>query len=469
MTILDPSPQRGRTSDRGSPASGARLTPPAAAEFIEEPARSTPVLRRTDVLVVGGGPAGTAAALAAARAGVDVTLVERYGCLGGQSTGGLAANIDPMTDWQGRLVVRGIGEELLALLPADARRGPPPTLWGSRDAADVADWAPAGAAPHGVVAHAPCVNPESLKWASQRLLREAGVTAVLHTWAVAPLMGGDAVRGALLENKEGRLAIRARVVVDASGDGDLFARAGAAYETNADADEPAASVGWLFAGVDRARWMQASRGSQALVATLRGQAREEGLALEWPRPAWRDDVAWFVLPQRGRLWPLDAEDQSELEWEMRAAMHAHLDFMRRHAPGFEHAWPMASASQLAVRHSRRLVGVATLDGGHASGVTTSPRADTIGHLPSASPDLPTLAVPYGCLVPARLDGLLAPGRHLSCERGAHAVSGGIAAGWVTGQAAGLAAALAVGARCEPRAVDIAGLQSALRAQGAGLL
>src|SRR5258707_8901206 len=112
-------------------ASGERR--PRPAKTIREAARDTPVFAETDVLVVGGGPAGTAAAVAAARVGADVMLVERYGHLGGLSTGGLVIWIDRMTDWDGRQVIAGFAADILERLPRDAVAGAAPSDWGSKD------------------------------------------------------------------------------------------------------------------------------------------------------------------------------------------------------------------------------------------------------------------------------------------------------------------------------------------------
>ena len=111
----------------------ARRTRPS--KTIVEPKREVPVLAETDILVVGGGPAGTAAAIAAARLGADVLLVERYNHLGGLSTGGLVIWIDRMTDWSGRHVIRGLAGEFVDRLPRDAVAGPSRADWGSRDTA----------------------------------------------------------------------------------------------------------------------------------------------------------------------------------------------------------------------------------------------------------------------------------------------------------------------------------------------
>ena len=112
----------------------ARVRRARPAKTVVEPAREIPVFTETDVLVVGGGPAGTAAAIAAARVGADVLLVERYNHLGGLSTGGLVIWIDRMTDWSGRHVVRGLADEFMERLPKDAIQGPPRADWGNRDA-----------------------------------------------------------------------------------------------------------------------------------------------------------------------------------------------------------------------------------------------------------------------------------------------------------------------------------------------
>ena len=134
-----------------------------------EPARQIPVFAETDVLVVGGGPAGTAAAIAAARLGADVLLVERYNHLGGLSTGGLVIWIDRMTDWSGRHIIRGLADELMERLPKDAIQGPPRTEWGNRDAATAAYWAQRTAAYHGIVTWSPTIDPEALKTLSMKM------------------------------------------------------------------------------------------------------------------------------------------------------------------------------------------------------------------------------------------------------------------------------------------------------------
>src|SRR5262249_13889901 len=159
------------------------------------------------------GPAGFAAAVAAAREGAEVVLAERYGHLGGLATGGLVFWIDRMTDWSGNLVVGGIGQELMHRCGQDAILGPPGELWGSRDKEAVAYWGIRASAQRGVVNWAPTVDPELMKCVSNDMVREAGVHTLFHCWAAAAVHEDGQVRGAIFESKEGRFAVLATVTV----------------------------------------------------------------------------------------------------------------------------------------------------------------------------------------------------------------------------------------------------------------
>lgn len=430
-----------------------------------EAARTLPIYHRCDVLVVGGGPSGTAAAAAAAREGADVTLLERYNHLGGLSTGGLVIWIDRMTDWQGTPVIRGIADELFARLPADAVAGPPRDAWGSQDAAQAAHWTPRTSAFHGIVTWSPTVDPEHLKHASQELLIERGVKLVYHAWAAQPIVEGGAVCGITFESKEGRMALMARVVIDATGDGDLFARAGAAFDDDIEAADihHAMNTSWLFGGVSMRRWIDFRSSQPEAYAAFMAQGREACGLFDRPFVSWRDDIALFMGPRQTGYSPLDVDDLTAVEVRSHRAMMAHLDFYRRHAPGFEQAYVLLSAPQIGVRHARRLRGVdAVLRSRWSDG---TPLPDEIGLTPSPNPKFPTISIPYGALVPERLDGLLACGRHVSCDPNSHGFMREIPQCWVTGQAAGVAAARSLKEGVQPRAVDVAGLQAALVAQG----
>jgi 2-polyprenyl-6-methoxyphenol hydroxylase-like FAD-dependent oxidoreductase len=432
---------------------------------VREAAREVPVYAECDVLVVGGGPSGTAAAVAAARLGASVILLERYNHLGGLSTGGLVIWIDRMTDWQGKQVIRGFAEEILDRLPREAIAGPGVDEWGSRDASRAAHWSQRTAAFHGIVTWSPTIDPERLKLASQELVLEAGARLAFHCWAALPILEDGVVRGATFESKAGRQAVRAKVTVDATGDGDLFARAGAAFESDIESNDihHCMNTAWLFGGVDMNRWIEFKAGSPEQFAQFMARGRERMGVCERPFVSWRNDIALYMGPRQSGFSALDVDDQTEVEVRSHRLMAAHLDYFRENAPGFEHAFLMLSAPQLGVRHSRRLVGTKKMLRAHWPAAQVFD--DEIGVTPSVSPKFPNISVPYGCLVPEQLDGLVACGRHIACDANSHGFMREIPQCWITGQGAGVAAALAASRGVAPRAVDIAELQSALSRQG----
>lgn len=445
--------------------------PPPTRHTVTEPARETPVRAMTQVLVVGGGPAGFAAALAARRAGAEVLLLERYNHLGGLSTGGLVIWIDRMTDWSGQLVIAGIGQEVLQRLPDDAVAGAPREQWGSTEPDPVAHWRERQGAFRDTVTWSPMIDPEPLKHLSAEMLIEAGVKLLLHSWVCEPLLDSERrLRGVSFESKEGRRAVLADVVVDATGDLDLPARAGLEFE--ADAKTGGAGIahclntGWLWAGVDFARWLAFKRADPQAHRELMAAAGGELTFVERPVVSWRNEVALFLGPRLTGYSGVDVADLTRVEVESRRRMVAHLDYFRRHAPGFEHAWLMLSAPQIGVRHTRRLVGrhKLTIEDWRAGTVFE----DEIGVSPSPSQKFANVSVPYRALVGRDLDNLLAPGRHMACDPSTQAFMREIPQCWLTGQAAGAAAALAARTGVAADAVDVPTLQAELRRQGAYL-
>jgi hypothetical protein len=434
---------------------------------IDEPRRPVPVLRDCDVLVVGGGPSGTAAAIGAARMGAEVVLLERANHLGGLSTGGLVIWIDRMTDWAGQQVIQGIANDLLDRLPKDAVAGPPRSIWGSRDDATAAYWRERTAAFHGVVTWSPTIDPEHLKLVSQEMVLEHNVHLLFHAWGAAPILQDNRVAGVFLETKEGRMAVRGAVTIDCTGDGDIFHRAGATSVSDIDRGDihHCMNTPWLFGGVDMPRWIEFKTGQlDAFAAFIRRGTDACGGIFGRPFVSWRDDVAVFMGPRLSGYAAVNVEDQTEVEIRSHRLMLQHLTVYRDHAPGFERAFLMLSAPQLGVRHARRLVGVSAVTRPDwPSGV---PKLDEIGVSPPISPNFPNISVPYGALVPATLGGLLVAGRAISCDATSHSFLREIPQCWMTGQAAGVAAALAVSHQVEPRTVPIAALQAELIRQGA---
>ncbi len=440
---------------------------PDTGRTLREAARDIPVHAACDVLVVGGGPAGWAAAVASARLGARTMLLERHNHLGGLSTGGLVVWIDRMTGWDGTLLIRGLAEELLARLPADAMAGPAREAWGSRDAATAAWWALRTAAFHGIVTHSPTVCPEHLKAASLEMALEAGVDIVFHAWGAEPVLAEGGVAGAIFESKQGRRAVLAKVTVDATGDGDLYARAGAAFADDIDARDihHCLNTAWVFGGVDMPRYLgwRAERPDEFAEFMRRGK-QAVGF-FDKAFASWRDDVALFMGPRLSGYSAVAVDDLSEVEVLSHRLMMRHLERYRAEAPGFGGAFPMLSAPQLGVRHARRLSGVANVTRDWWDGRIAP---DEIGISPSLAPRFAPVSVPYGALVPVELDGLLAPGRHLACDATSHSFLREIPQCWLTGQAAGVAAALAASRGIPPRAVAVTELQGALRRQGAKL-
>jgi hypothetical protein len=449
-------------------------------ETVEEPARQVPVYGHCDVLVVGGGPAGLCAAIAAAHEGADVVLMERYGHLGGLATGGLVFWIDRMADWQGNLIVAGIGAEMIERAGPEATLGPARELWGSTDPTQAAYWGQRTSALRGVVQWSPTVDPEVLKLVSNDLVREAGVTTLLHCWAAAAIVDGGhplslqgegaggegpAVTGVIFESKEGRKALLAKVVIDCTGDGDVFALAGAEFENDFDDEGAHARINtsFRFGNVDMRRYLDFRMLNPREHGELMAKAMAAGINLR-AHPTPYDSVALFMTPKMSGYSALSVEDLTAVEFRSRDIMRDGLTWFRQHVPGFERAWILDSASQIGTRHARRLAGVerVTLEHWRNDGAYE----DSIGLCPGLTPAFPTLEIPYRSLVPAAMDGLLAAGRNSSCDTRAHAALREIPECWVMGQAAGLAAAMAVSAGIAPRDVPAPQLQARLEKQGA---
>lgn len=450
----------------------SQVTPPPPPEplTVHEAPREIPVHAVCDVLVVGGGPAGCAAAIAAARLGAEVILVERYNHLGGLSTGGLVIWIDRMTDWGGRQVIAGFGQELLDRLPADAVAGAPREQWGSSDPDAVAHWRERQGAFRDVVTWSPMIDPEWLKYVSAELLLGAGVQFLFHSWVAAPVTEGRAVRGVIFESKEGRRAVLAKSTVDASGDLDVCAGAGATFEADAKAGgggiQHCVNTGWLWAGVDFGRWLAFKRDDPQAHRQLMAEAGEALGFVERPVVGWSGDVALFLGPRLSGYSGVSVTDLTRVEIESRRRMVAHLDYFRRHAPGFERAWLMLSAPQIGVRHTRRAVGLHRLaiDDWRA-GIR---HADEIGVSPSPSQKFDSVSVSYRSLVPSDLDNVLVGGRHIACDAQSQAFMREIPQCWMTGQAAGVAAAMVARDGAPAAEVDVAALRAELRLQGAYL-
>ncbi len=440
---------------------------PAQPTSVHEAARTVPVVREADVIVAGGGPAGVAAAVAAARGGARTVLIERYGYLGGMATGGMVLVLDDMDDFEARrTVVGGVVQEMIDRL--DALGGavyPPPEDRHVVSQAVWDRWARWGWAGVHVgrlepkpVPYGATVDPDLMKYVCQEMCTEAGVELRLHTAISNTVVEDGRVRGVITDSKSGREAFLGRVTIDCTGDGDVFARAGAAFQTGrlfctlvhrvANVDTARA---WRFEKEHPEAWQQLEQQARQIV-----QSGYNYFWLYYTRPNW----VWVNAPTFPGLDTTSADDLTMLEVEGRRKIIAWLAFAREHIPGFEEAYLVDTAPQAGVRQSRLLRGQYVMT--KADVEQRTPFPDAIGHGP-------TFSIPYRALVPEHMDGLLVAGRCYSAEPLAQRKSREIPTCMVMGQAAGTAAALAIQHDVEPRDVDVAALQEQLLAGGAIVL
>ena len=430
---------------------------------VNEPGRQTPVVAETDVLVVGGGPAGQAAAVAAARAGAGVTLLERYGYLGGLASGGMVLVLDDMCG-DGGISVGGLALEIIDRMQRiGACVAPPLDDCFRNDAAVRERWVRYGfeelyarKKPKPIV-YSAVFDPEGWKQVSQEMVLEAGVTLRCHSWFSRAIVEDGAVRGVIVETKSGRQAIRARVVIDTTGDGDVFASAGA----------PNAHGSYIMTLVHRLADVDTDA---ALAFERRDPAAFQALDREVKQllgGAW--DMWWLLTPRPGVVWcncphipgydGLDPVQQTHIEVEGRRRFMKVIELVRVHYPGFERAYILDAAPQLGVRQTRLL---------EAEYVVT--KADIVEH--RTFPDVIARGrdyyTPYRSLLPKGVDGLLVAGRCYGATPEAQKISREIPPVMVMGEAAGTAAALSLESGVAPRKVDIGPLQRRLIAQGVNL-
>ena len=431
--------------------------------MVNEPGRQTPVVAETDVLVVGGGPAGQAAAVAAARAGAEVMLLERFGYLGGLASGGMVLLLDDMCG-EREVSVGGLALEIIDRLERIGACVTPPKGDCFRNDAEVRDrWVRWGfeelygkKRPKPII-YSGAFDPEGWKQVSQEMVLEAGAKLRFHSWFSRAIVEDGAVRGAVVETKSGRQAIRGRLVIDATGDGDVFASAGAPgvhgsyimtlVHRLADVDTDAAIA---FERSDPAAAQQLDRE----VKQLLGGSWEMWWLLT-PRPG----VVWCNCPHIPGHDGLDPEHQTKIEIEARRRFMKVAEFVRAHYPGFQRAYILDAAPQLGVRQTRLLEGEYVVTKEDILERRTFPDVVARGR---------DYYTPYRSLVPKGIEGLLVAGRCYSATSEAQRISREIPPLMVMGEAAGTAAALSLESSVAPRKVDVSGLQKRLVAQGVNL-
>jgi ribulose 1,5-bisphosphate synthetase/thiazole synthase len=448
--------------------------------MIEEPARSIPVIRETDVLVVGSGPGGLAAALACARAGVETVLLERYGCFGGNITQvgveGFAWYRHPAT-----IDSEGIGREFEERAKAMGAAMPEPQS----------------------ISHS--LDAEGFKVVADTLVEEAGVVPMLHRLFVAPIMEGDTIRGVIVESKAGREAILAKRVIDATGDADIAHRAGAPTHKHPVDEMMSVSVMFSMCGVNKTRFIDAVKadpqtygdwavGGEWEIST---SGKEDAMFSPFLRKPFQkaleaglipDSVktmagTWGTVSDQGDLTYLnmchlylDGTDPDALtHGEMagrKQAIHA-IRALQAFMPGCEQAKLRNFGMTLGIRDTRKIDAAYNMT---ADDVKEQGRfEDSIGIFPEfidgyGTLILPTTGryfhVPYRAMLPRGVRDLLVTGRAIGGDKLSHAAVRNMMCCAVAGQGAGVAAAESVKSGRDFDSIDVTAVQRELLQQGA---
>lgn len=403
------------------------------------PAREIPIFHTADVVVVGGGPAGFAAAIASARAGAKTALVERYGSLGGLFTNGMVLIMlctSARENGKWRLVTRGLAEEFAdraaALGPYSCRPRP----------ADITTrhWQPT-------------VDPEAAKYLMDTMVAEAKVDMFFHSWGVDVVQDGNKVIGVVFESKQGKQAILAKQVVDCTGDADVLFQAGGDYRQITHAIGHVVRLG----NMDRIT-------AKAPPKDANGKPKH-GVLGRWPmRSNESNPSTWWGNYGTGPKGNgLDVRDLTAAEIEFRKKWWEHVAAMRQE-PGWEKVFIANTCSQIGPRASRLIDAELIVDRALLRGKFKP--EDSVGMF-GADGRHAAFQVPYRSIVPKGVENVLCAGRMLGSPDTIDTFRL-ICPCFVTGQAAGAAAALSAKKGCTPRALDVTALQRELERQKACL-
>ncbi|GGM44365.1 FAD-dependent oxidoreductase [Dactylosporangium sucinum] len=465
------------------------LRPPAGLPKVRLAPRSAIHGGRTEVLVVGGGPAGFGAAMGAAAAGAEVVLVERYGFLGGNAT---AALVMPLMSFHNEMQQAVAGDDG-RLLPTDHGEGEPVVagvLWMLLDRLVRARGA---IAPSPATGYTVPFDPELFKLVTYDMLDGCGVRLLLHAFASDCVALPDGGTRCVFETKSGPVVIDADVVVDCTGDGDLAAAAGAPYEVGRPEDGLTQPMTLMFrvGNFDRDGFVgyvrdhpDQWRGVHGLWDLIR-EARDAG-ELDLPR----EDVLFFATPHADEVSVNSTRfgGLGTSVWDLtraELAMHHQLAqiarFLRDRVPGFGGSYVIQSGVQVGVRETRRVLGDYQLTGEDVLSARSFPDVVARGAYPVDihNPNGPgtilrrlprgtSYDIPLRTLFPRGVDGLLVAGRCISGDHVAHSSYRIMPISMATGQAAGVCAALAARVGKPPREIPAEQVQRVLRAQGASL-
>lgn len=446
---------------------------------ITEAAREVDVIHNTDVLVIGSGPGGLAAALAAARSGVSVALVERFGCFGGNLT---AVGVEGFAWYRHEQTVEanGIGREFEERAKAMGAAVPESQSLSYE------------------------IDSEGFKLVADTLVEEAGVHPMLHRLFVAPVMDGDTLAGIIVESKAGREAILARRIIDATGDADVAFRAGAPTHKTPVEHMQAASVIFHMAGVDKPAFMAGVRADPQTYKdwstgewVVETSGKEDGMYSPFlGKPfaqAIRDGVipahlntiggTWGAVHDTGELTYMnlihlagcdgtDPNSLTQFEIEGRRQAMLAIGALRRYTPGCAGARLRNFGMTIGIRDTRKIDAAYNLS---EADVRNEARfEDSVGIYPEFIDGygvliLPTtgryMHIPYRAMLPKFVKNLLVTGRAIGGDRIAHAATRNMACCAVAGQGAGIAAALSIKAGKDLDRIDISTVQAELARQG----
>lgn len=466
------------------------LKRPDVTNTIILPPRHAIMAAETDILVVGGGPAGLGAALGAAQAGANVIVSERYGFLGGNAT---AALVNPFSSYSTQRHRREKPGSL-TFFPTD--HGPGETVISGVLGEMVARLVRVGGVlpPSPETSYTAPFDPEAFKTVADDMLDEAGVRVLLHSFASDVFREGDRVCGAVFETKSGPVVIRAQVIIDCTGDGDIAARAGAPYEVGRMEDGLVQPMTLYFRMVEFRKaafeayvkrhpdqWL----GVHGLWDLVR-KAEEDG-ELDLPR----EDILIFGTPHENELnfncsrvikvLGTDVWDLTSAEMESRRQNRKIAAFMKKYVPGFEKAYMVQSGVTIGVRESRRITGEYRITAEDVLGARKFDDVIARGtypvdvHNPEGKgtvlvylPPDESYDIPLRSLLPRGVDNLLVAGRCISGTHEAHSSYRVMPICMATGQAAGVCAALASRGATTPREVAAQDVQDELLRQGANL-
>jgi ribulose 1,5-bisphosphate synthetase/thiazole synthase len=411
--------------------------------WIVEPEMKIPVVEEVDLLVCGGGVAGFAAAVCSARNGAKALLLEKYGFLGGLVTGALVLTIPPLNNGFNL----ELGERLKKLNSYAPLRDPGEDIRHHQ-------------------LHA--IDPEILKYEMVQILKEEKVRFLLHTHVTKSIVENQQIKGVIIESKAGRQAVLAKLVVDATGDGDVSALAGAQYEMS----NPPLPVTMMFTmvGVDTKRVLSKIGNWSNLRKFV-----EEGIRngkLNFDLELYRKNKApgvhaeTLLYPDQLNVWAgslgginaLNPKELTQAEIITREHSMRLASFLKKNLEGFENSRIECTSAQVGVRETRRIVG----------GISPSLEEVNVGKFENtvAKPYAhDEMRVPYSSLLPLGVENLLIAGRCISVKQDALVKLRLVPACMATGQAAGTAAALALREGVPPRKLNVTSLQKQLKDQG----